>query len=411
MKYLETNTPQSPERGLLSVAAVLACAALCGTAPSAKALSMLHASGTHIVNASGTTVQLKGVNLGGLFVMEKWMSPLDSGSLPDTYSVIQKLDQRFGVATEQSMIKSYQDSWLTTTDLDNIKARGLNCVRVPVWWGQFFTLSSWGATSGWRSDAFYKLDWIVSNCASRGLYVIIDMHGVVGGQSTSDTCGQANNNAYWSNGTYQGNTAWMWWQIANHYNGNATVAGYDLINEPTGAPNSSTVWARYNDLYNSIRSVDTGHMIIMEGAYGSWNWSMLPSPSTYGWTNVCYSMHEYQYGGSSTQVQNGATNQVNDFKNHASWNVPGYIGEYNCFGYGATVWKNCINTYNNGGESWTMWSYKATHGLVPDSWGLYDPTYWPTTPNISSDSSTTITNDWAQWKTSTSFGYNSSDGI
>jgi endoglucanase len=55
-----------------------------------------------------------------------------------------------------------------------------------------------------------------------------------------------------------------------------------------------------------------------------------------------------------------------------------------------------------------MWSYKATHGLVPDSWGWYDPTYWPTTPNISSDASGTIISDWQQWLTTTSFGENTS---
>jgi len=124
------------------------------------------------------------------------------------------------------------------------------------------------------------LDWLVTNAGARGIYVIIDMHGVVGSQSTSGDTGQQNRNEYWGNGNDQGNTAYLWWQIANHYNGNATVAGYDLINEPTGAPNSNAVWTLYNSLYNSIRSVDTAHTIYMEGAYGSWNWSMLPSPST-----------------------------------------------------------------------------------------------------------------------------------
>src|SRR3977135_1115363 len=85
-------------------AAVLFLTGACGSTAFAQ-LSMLHASGRSIVNASGQVVQLQGVNLGGWFIMEKWMCPLDSGSLPDTYSVIQMLDQRFGVATEQSLIK------------------------------------------------------------------------------------------------------------------------------------------------------------------------------------------------------------------------------------------------------------------------------------------------------------------
>ena len=303
------------------------------------------------------------------------MAPLDSGTLPDTYSVIQELDSRFGVATEQSMITAYQQNWITTTDLANIKAAGFNCIRVPVWWGQFYPIANISNDS-FRSDAFTELDWLVSNAAANGLYVIIDMHGVVGGQSTSDDTGQANQNQYWTNGNNQGNTAYLWWQIANHYNGNSTVAGYDLINEPDGAPSNDAVISAYSSLYNSVRSADANHMIFLEGTWGNWDWSMLPDPSSEGWSNVVYEMHEYQYNGTEAQVEQGSTNQVTDFNNHASYNVPGYIGEFNDFGYGASAWDFSTSAYNNAGLSRTMWSYKATHGLNPDSWGLYDPSYW-----------------------------------
>jgi len=375
-------------------------------------LSMLHAAGTQIVNAAGTPVQLTGVNLGSLMVMEGWMCPLDSGGLPDNYSVIQELDNRFGVATEQSMIQCYQTNWITTADLQNIKNAGFNCVRVPVWWGDFFTLASYGSTSGWRSDAFAELDWIVNHCANYGLYVIIDMHGVVGGQSTSQDCGQQNQNAYWTNGNYQGDTAWMWWQIANHYKGNSAVAGYDLMNEPDGAPSTSAVWAAYNGLYNSVRSADPGHMIIMEGTFGSWNWDMLPDPATYGWTNVAYEMHEYEYNSPLSQVEAGSQDQVDYFDSHLSWNVPGYVGEFNDMLSDPACWDYSINLYNSAGMSWTMWAYKAADGLLPDNWGWYDPaSYMPPAPNISNDSASTIYSDWQQWQTPTAFGINSSIGL
>ena len=115
----------------------------------------------------------------------------------------------------------------------------------------------------------------------------------------------------------------MWKQIAAHYNGNSAVAGYDLINEPDGTSSTSVVWPAYTNLYTNIRSVDSGHMIIMEGTYGNWDWNMLPTPATYHWTNIVYSMHEYQYGGTVAQIEAGSDNQVNDFNNHKSWNVPG----------------------------------------------------------------------------------------
>jgi endoglucanase len=149
----------------------------------------------------------------------------------------------------------------------------------------------------------------------------------------------------------------------------------------------------------------------MEGTFGSWNWSMLPNPAQYGFTNVVYQMHEYQWHGSASQVKAGAQNQVTDFNNHASWNVPGYLGEFNDFGLGSSVWQYSVNAWNNAGLSWTMWSYKATHGLLPDSWGFYDPSYWPTTPDIANDSASTIAADWKQWATTVSFAKNTSLGI
>lgn len=371
---------------------------------------LLRARGTNIVNSLGAVVGLRGVNLGGWLVMEPWMCPADSGGLPDTYSIIKELDSRFGVATEQSLIRTYQTSWITTTDLNNITNAGLNLVRVPVWWGNFYSITNTTA-SGWRSDAFAELDWLVTNCAARGIYVVIDMHGVVGGQSTSDDTGEQNVNAYWTNSVDQSETANMWSQIAAHYSTNTTVAGYDLINEPDNAPSTSAVWAAYSSLYNTVRAADPNHIVILEGTFGNWDWSMLPAPSVYGWTNVVYSMHEYQYGGNTSQVEAGSDNQVADFKNHLSWNVPGYIGEWNDMGNGAACYDYSINDYNKAGLSWSMWAYKGTDGLIPDGWAWYDPTYWPTTPNVSTDSDFTITEDWLEWKTTTSFGANSAVGL
>src|SRR5260370_15381151 len=122
----------------ISLLAFLNCSAKFVTAQS---LSMLHSSGVNIVDANGNKVSLRGVNLGGGLTIETWMTPADSSGLPDNYSIIKTLDNRFWVATEQSLIKTYQQSWITTADLDNIRAEGMNVIRVPVWWGNFQTLN------------------------------------------------------------------------------------------------------------------------------------------------------------------------------------------------------------------------------------------------------------------------------
>ena len=59
----------------------------------------------------------------------------------------------------------------------------------------------------------------------------------------------------------------------------------------------------------------------------------------------CMKMHEYQYNASEATVEQGSTNQVNDFNNHSSYNVPGYIGEWNDFQYGSGAWQFSVNAY------------------------------------------------------------------
>lgn len=372
--------------------------------------AFLHASGRRIVDAKGATVALKGFNLGGWFVMESFMSPMDAGGLSDTYGVMTTLNNRFGTAVQRSLMKTYQKAWIQAADLDNIRNAGFNAIRVPVWWGQFFALDN-PTTSGWRADAFDELDALVANASARGLYVIIDMHGVIGGQNVQSTTGRADRNAYWTNPQFQSDTAWMWWQIANHYKGNPAVAGYDVMNEPMGAPSKEAVWQAYAGLYRSIRSADPDHMLFMEGTFNQWNWDMLPAPSQYGWTNVVYEMHEYQKDKTVAQIKAGADRQASDFASHAGWNVPGYIGEFNDFQGDASVWKYSIDAFNAAGLSWTAWSYKAVNGVAPNHWGWYDPTRWPQRPDVAVDSASEIARKWGLWTTGATFGKNTALGL
>ena len=234
------------------------------------------------------------------------------------------------------------------------------------------------------------------------------MHGVFGGQSTSDDTGQANLNQYWTSTSDQTNTQAMWSAIAAHYRGNAWVAGYDLLNEPSGAPSNQAVVTQLDNLYTAVRAVDPDHMIFMEGTFGNpWGWKELPSPSSQGWTNVVYEMHEYQYNTTDANVQKGADNQVSDFNSHkASDGVPCYIGEFNDFNY-ADAWTHSVSVFNANGMSWSSWSYKATHGTGTDSWGLYDPNgKFTTVPNIATDPSSTISTDWSHWTTANTFSIN-----
>jgi endoglucanase len=393
-------------------------------APASAQMSALQAVGTNIVNASGTTVQLAGTNLGGWFVMENYMTPIDAGGTyaTDQYTMMMELSNRFGATAERSLVATYEQNWITSADLDNLHSAGLNAVRIPIWWGMFFSLSA-PAQSNFRSDGFTLLDAIINDCASRGIYVILDLHGAVGSQSGSEDTGQQNaggssTGTYFTNSTQQALTTWLWGQIATHYAaanfGNAaTIAGFDLLNEPTGG-SQAQVLTQYGALYTAVRNADANRMIFLETIdAASWSMADFPSPASQGWKNVVYSTHTYACSSNPTTCTASAvTTAINNSISHynsikTSYNVSGYIGEYTAYNTGYSEWQSVQSALGTAGLSRTAWAYKANTSPTYCFWGWYCPTGTrPTTPNIGSDSSATITSDWSGWTTAPDFTQN-----
>src|ERR1039457_6973751 len=120
------------------------------------------------------------------------MVPMDTAGLADHYSVVQTLANRFGTNTEESLIRTYQNTWIMSNDLDNVRAMGMNLVRVPIMWTDLQRLDG-----TWRADAFDRLDWVVSNAWQRGIYTLLDLHGVPGGVAPTQSAGTSSN-AYWT---------------------------------------------------------------------------------------------------------------------------------------------------------------------------------------------------------------------
>lgn len=355
------------------------------------ASDFLKTSGILIKNNSGTgsTVNLRGTNLGGWLLQESWMSPL---GCQDEWTLRETLTNRFGEATKESLINTYQSTWLQTSDLDNIKNMGMNLVRAPILY-----LDLMDKYGNWKSDPWSKLDWLVSNCSSRGIYVLLDLHGTFGGQNTFDNCGEVNSDPQlWKNTTYQDRTVTLWQGIAAHFNGNPAVAGYDLLNEPDRVSNSQ-LNTFYNRLYQAIRAIDPNHMIYMEAA---WDWNQLYAPWTYGWQNVVYEMHYYAMGtGQSTDwnAQNSLIDgAIAGIKSHqSSWNVPVFAGEFCVFEFN-DLWGKFLSNFNANNVSWTNWTYKVTSNY--GNWGYFNNNP-NAVPDIYNDSASTITSKWQKFNT------------
>jgi len=392
---------------------LLACAYLAITALCSYADPFLKTSGNDIRDnrGHGDAVSLRGVNIGGWLILEGWVCPMDSSGLPDNWSVLDTLTRRFGKETGRSLIDSYEDAWISETDLDNIAALGMNVIRLPFW---YRNLQEEDGT--WRNDAFKRIDWLVEKAWKRGIYTIIDFHGVPGGQREGESTGQVRNKKengiepdFWNNETNISRTVEIWTHIARRYRDNPAVAAYDLINEPMGAPSRDALWAVYDRLYRAIRAVDPEHMIsveacwsgIVDGKHVGWCWDILPPPGKFGWTNVLYQLHSYEWDWNNPEKQKWSIdNLVADWKAHRDWNVPCFIGEFNVMA-AEESWKYAVDRFSANNMSWAVWTYKSTHGDNQDSWGVYNPLRpWPDKPNIRKDSAEDIKTKWSKWNTS-----------
>lgn len=370
-----------------ALAAVLITAligfAACNDKPSDTALPMLSAVGEDIVDADGNAVVLRGTNFGGWLVQEGWMCPTKQ---TDTLSTDMTLYSRFGKERAEELISAYQDSWITEEDFRTVKELGLNVVRVPfTYMNVYHHLSDEGELLHpdeftLREDPFERLDFALEMCKKYGLYLILDMHGAVGSQNGSDHSGDTSRTNLYADTAlgeaYREKTAELWALVAEHFAGESNVAGYDLLNEPTRA-SGATQWDYYDVLYKAVREADPDHMIFIEA---TWEPNNLPSPEDYGWENVVYEYHHYNW-----DYNNQPNKSFYTFKKLLgnTHKVPSLIGEFNAWGDSRRSTgkrdqtdleanAGVLEFYNGEGWHWTTWTYKVVGTLRDSNWGLFN---------------------------------------
>jgi glucan 1,3-beta-glucosidase len=343
----------------LVIVLIFTCASL------ASSLPILKAKGTSISDGNNTVI-LKGTNLGNWLMIETWMMHLYDDKIRDQYMLEQTLQQRFGVQEKNRLMDLFRANWINTRDFEIIKSFNMNCVRLPFY---YQLLEDDNKPMQLKPDAFKWLDYAIDSAEKHGIYTILCLHGAAGCQSNMGHCGREDYNKFWSDPNYLKRTCWLWKQIAERYKTRGCVAGYDLLNEPWGAPMTKQLQA-FDMLSKAIRSVDNEHIIFIQGHESI---KELGSPKEHKWENVAYSLHRYPgvFDGGPPTYENqtrflksdlaGINNQADDF------NVPFFMGEFNVVytGAGGTeMMRRHYDAYAQYNWAATMWAYKIT--TIPD---------------------------------------------
>lgn len=325
-------------------------------------------------DGNGEEIVLRGVNLGNYLLNEPWMTGIGTGDTPnieDEWTLRNELTRRFGAQGCEDLLHTFRGAYLQDIDFDNLSRLGMNFVRLPIY---YRVLQD--EAGNWLGDAaFAPIDRIVQSCAQRGIYVLLDLHGAPGSQSNEFHTGRVNYNKLFEETeegeNYRIQTVELWKKIAAHYADNPAVMGYDLLNEPVGAPAPQALWDMYDRIYRAIREIDTNHIMVMEGI---WLWDTLPDPKNLGWENVAYQFHYYLWDrDDDVQAHREYIDRLvgeSDIK-QAEYQVPVMIGEFTGFSQRA-IWEYYLANFNRRNYSWAFWSYK-TH--APHSnWALYTHT-------------------------------------
>jgi aryl-phospho-beta-D-glucosidase BglC (GH1 family) len=385
-----------PISGALPLSAAMA-AALCVSSGVYAADTHLVVSGTSIVAADNPSVnvQLQGVNLGGWLVPEMSMIPFNSTNIPDAYTLWNTLQNRFGQTGMESIRTAWRSNWITQNDFTLMHQDGFNTVRIPFEASMF---------TDPNEDGFKWLDQAVNWASQDNMYVILDMHGAPGGQSASEDTGQQNQNQFFSSQTDINQAAQVWGEIAQHYKGNAAIAGYDLLNEPVGAPNYATLDSVYNQLYNAVRNQGDEHIIFMEPDNYS-DIGNLPSPSSMNWYNVAYSGHIYHWSAptQSQELSQFASTIQSMATSAKQLNVPAYVGEFGLVqgGGNSSEFKQVVSELDQNNMAWTAWPWKEfTNNSGLRTWGVMQNPMGMAEINPLTDSYSQIMADMSMYQTS-----------
>lgn len=361
---------------------LIASLATVASAAHAATLPTLTVEGEHLVTPAGEVVTLRGVNIGNWLLLEPWMLGLQQndspGGFPDQATILEVLDERFGEARAYELMELYREHWMTPRDFEIIRSFGFNVVRLPI---HYSLLENPDAPGHMREDAFKWIDRGIEMAQDAGLYTILDLHGVPGGQSVDAPTGKVEQNKLWDSVDYQDRTVALWSAMAERYADHPAVAAYDVVNEPFGdfkVNISSVMKDLFGRLHDTIREVDPDTLIYAPGTLQGI--AFYGDPAKQGWTHVGFTEHTYPglFGSGDTSIQGHARFLSQWVGGKArmidAMDVPYLIGEFNVvFDHvgGPELMRKYFDTYNAKGWAATMWSYKITKaspGLEDSNW-------------------------------------------
>lgn len=226
---------------------------------------------------------IRGVNLGGWLVLERWITPsLFKGTdATDEFTLMQALGDR-----GQDILSEHHRSFISEPDFAWLAAHGIEAVRIPVGYWIFGGEAPYIKGIEHLDSAFH---W----AAAHHLKVVIDLHAAPGSQNGWDHSGRSGDMGWHKDSAHQQKSLDVLEKLAERYGRNPQLYGIEVLNEPHWEIPKKTLAKFYEDAYKIIRKhAPDSVAVIISDAFRPYDWGdVLASPL---FTNVMLDRHFYQ---------------------------------------------------------------------------------------------------------------------
>lgn len=348
---------------------------------------------------------VRGVNLGGWFVLEGWMTP-------DLFQGVDGSDETAFMEQKENaaeVLENHWDTFITEDDFAFLADHGVEYVRIPIpWWLWGGIAYEWpGEEEVEYASSIEYLERAMRWAITYDIKVLLDLHTAPGCQNGFDNGGMSGIFEWYQNPEYVQMTVDVLEDIAFHFSGYSSLWGIEVLNEPAWAVDMGVLQQFYIDAYTAIRKHNPSVWVgFHDGFRGYMDYSWGPFFKNNDFENVFFDIHIYQIFGDFWSDF--------DIFDHLNWVevenkkaihrydgiVPVIVGEWS-LGLQGNVYENLdaqsvedvkiafanaqLNAYEEG-MGWFFWNYKIDqnshvewdmqrlieYGLFPDDFSDKD---------------------------------------
>lgn len=227
-------------------------------------------------------MKLRAVNLGGWFVLERWMKqPLFDGVKDGCNDETCFCEQ---IPDFEQRLEDHYATWIQRSDIVWLKERGVNLVRIPIPW--------WLYGEGVYHRSVEAIDKALAMISDVGLDFMLDLHTAPGCQNGFDNGGIQHQIGWHTDPANVDKTIDVLVDVMKRYNDMPHFHSIQLLNEPHVSVPLDILQDFYIRAYRALRAVHPARVIVMHDGFRLHAWK--PFFTKNDFTNVILDTHMYQ---------------------------------------------------------------------------------------------------------------------